>query len=221
MIVAAIVVIYASPGSAQSPATAPATMPGDPLPVPSAPPAVPQWVASVGLGFALTSGNADTSTLNVSFDVSEPSEDAQRVQGRSDSYLRGEENGEVNVNRLSMRARDEYTRAAGRRYVFGQIEGLRDTFKDIDYLVAPSIGLGHKVRDTPALALFLDAGVGLKVEKNMRRALRTVGRRHRQRALRALQLPSTPRSRSRWPRCGRSTLRRRALHLQGGPDRRI
>ena len=64
-------------------------------------------------------------------------------------YLRGEENGELSLNRLSMRARDEYTRAAGKSYVFGQIEGLRDTFKDIDYLMALSVGLGHKVRDTP------------------------------------------------------------------------
>ena len=81
----------------------------------------------------------------------------------------------LNVNRLSLRVRDEYTRASRRSYLFGHIEGLRDTFKDIDYLVAPSFGLGHKVRDTPALALFLDAGLGLKVEKNMDRAVRASG----------------------------------------------
>ena len=154
-------------------------MPGEPLPLPStAARAVrrprrrrrrprPRWVASVGLGFALTSGNADTSTLNLSFDVSSRPQ-TPNVFKADLLYLRGEENGELSLNRLSMRARDEYTRAAGRGYVFGQIEGLRDTFKDIDYLVAPSVGLGHKVRDTPALALFLDAGLGLKVEKNMR-----------------------------------------------------
>ncbi len=38
-----------------------------------------------------------------------------------------------------------------------------------------SFGLGHKVRDTDTLALFLDAGLGLKVEKNMARALRSSG----------------------------------------------
>ncbi len=59
--------------------------------------------------------------------------------------------------------------------MFGQIEGLRDTFKDIEYLVAPSVGLGHKVRDTPALLLFVDAGLGLKVEKNRDRAVRASG----------------------------------------------
>lgn len=173
MLVAAAVV----PSSAQVPP--PATMPGDPLPLPSPPPPPPAlaprpWLASIGLGFALTSGNADTSTLNLSFDVSSRPQ-TPNVFKADLLYLRGEENGVLNVNRLSLRARDEYTRAAGRSYLFGQIEGLRDTFKDIDYLVALSFGLGHKVRDTPALALFLDTGLGLKVEKNMDRALRTTG----------------------------------------------
>jgi len=35
------------------------------------------------------------------------------------------------------------------------------------------VGLGHKVRDTPGLTLFLDAGLGLKVEKNMGRVVQS------------------------------------------------
>lgn len=158
------------------------SMPGEPLPLPSPPPlpaprpapapAPPGWAASIGLGFALTSGNADTSTLNVSFDVSSRPK-MPNVFKADLLYLRGEENGELSLNRLSLRVRDEYTRAAGRTYVFGQVEGLRDTFKDIDYLVAPAIGLGHKVRDTTGLVLFVDAGLGLKVEKNMERTVQS------------------------------------------------
>ncbi len=162
-------------------------MPGDPLPAPSpppvppaprpdapAPPPLPVWTASIGLGFALTSGNADTSTLNVSFDVSSRPQ-MPNVFKADLLYLRGEENGALSLNRLSLRARDEYTRAAGKSYLFGQLEGLRDTFKDIDYLMALSAGLGHKVRETAALALFLDAGLGVKIEKNTDRGLRTSG----------------------------------------------
>jgi putative salt-induced outer membrane protein YdiY len=157
----------------------PEPMPGTPLPLPSPPPSTlsapsPTWVASIGLGYALTSGNADTSTLNLSFDVSSRPT-TPNVFKADLIYLRGKENGALSLNRLSLRARDEYTRAGGRGYLFGQLEGLRDTFKDIDYLAAPAVGLGHKVRDTPQLALFLDAGLGLKVEKNVRRAVRTGG----------------------------------------------
>ena len=185
-VVALLVAAAVVPARAQGPP--PAAMPGEPVPVPSPPPAptpppapIPPpppalrpWVASIGLGFALTSGNADTSTLNLSFDVSSRPQ-APNVFKADLLYLRGEENGVLNVNRLSLRARDEYTRSAGRTYVFGQIEGLRDTFKNIDYLVAPSIGLGHKVRDTTALLLFLDAGFGVKVEKDRDRGVRTSG----------------------------------------------
>jgi putative salt-induced outer membrane protein YdiY len=181
--VAAFAAIAAVPVRAQVPP--PATMPGELLPVPSPPPlpppgaaavpaAPPTWAASIGLGLALTSGNADTSTLNVSFDVSSRPQ-MPNVFKADLLYLRGEENGELSLNRLSLRARDEYTRAAGKTYVFGQLEGLRDTFKDIDYLMALSFGLGHKVRDTGALALFLDAGLGVKIEKNMDRGLRSSG----------------------------------------------
>ena len=175
--VLALVGASGTPLRAQQP---PATMPGTPLPMPSppppppVPPPTPGWLVSIGLGFAVTAGNADTSTVNLSFDVSSRPQ-TPNVFKADLLYLRGEENGELSLNRLSMRARDEYTRAGGRGYVFGQLEGLRDTFKDIDYLLAPAVGLGHKVRDTPALALFLDAGLGLKVEKNMRRAVRSSG----------------------------------------------
>jgi putative salt-induced outer membrane protein YdiY len=184
--VAAIVLLSVASG-VPSQAQQPATMPGTPLPVPSPPPPppppppvlpppapAPGWVASIGLGFAVTSGNADTSTVNLSFDVTSRPK-TPNVFKADLLYLRGEENGELSLNRLSMRARDEYTRAGGRGYVFGQMEGLRDSFKDIDYLVAPSVGLGHKVHDTPALSLFLDAGLGLKVERNLRRAARSLG----------------------------------------------
>ena len=159
-----------------SPPPAPAAAPPPPAATPG-PPSSPvrrPWVASIGLGFSLTSGNADTSTLNLSFDVTSRPQ-APNVFKADLLYLRGEENGELSLNRLSLRARDEYTRSGGRTYLFGQVEGLRDTFKDIDYLVAPSIGLGHKVRDTAALLLFIDAGLGFKVEKDMNRALRRSG----------------------------------------------
>jgi putative salt-induced outer membrane protein YdiY len=154
-------------------------LPGEPLPLPSPPPApkppaTPAWIASAGFGYAITSGNTNTSTLNMSFDVSTRPK-APNVFKADLIYLRGKEGGELSLNRLSTRARGEHTRAGGRTYVFGQIEGLRDTFKDIDYLIAPGVGLGHKVRDAPALLLFVDVGLGFKVEKNMDLPLRTEG----------------------------------------------
>ena len=150
-------------------------LPGAPLPLPSPPPPPrpPLWGGSIGVGISVTSGNADTSTLNVSLDVATRG-DVPNVFKAEVLYLRGERDGELNLNRQSVRARNEYTRAP-RAYMFGQIEYLRDTFKDLDYLVAPAIGVGFKVQDTPAKALAFDLGVGAKFEKNMVRRPTTSG----------------------------------------------
>jgi putative salt-induced outer membrane protein YdiY len=176
VLVVSLAVAALAPASlcAQEP---PVAWPGEPLPLPSPPPPPPprepRWSGSFGFGLAITSGNADTSTLNVSLDLSTRPQ-ARNVFKAEGLYLRGDRNGEPNVDRLSMRARNEYTRPP-RAYVFGQVEYLRDAFKDIDYLVAPSIGLGYKVRDTPATLLAFDVGVGLKVERDTGQGVRTEG----------------------------------------------
>jgi putative salt-induced outer membrane protein YdiY len=135
-------------------------------PPPAAPPPPPEpaWTGSIGAGVAFTSGNADTSTVNASFNVSSRAK-ARNVFKAEAIYLRGEEDGDLNLNRLSFRTRDELTRQP-HAFVFGQVEYLRDTFKNLQYLVAPTAGVGYKVVDTPALAFDFDAGLGVKVEKS-------------------------------------------------------
>jgi putative salt-induced outer membrane protein YdiY len=163
-----LLVFVASPVAAQAPP--PIELPGVPLPLPSAPPPPPRpplWTGSIGVGVSVTSGNADTSTLNVSLDIATRS-DVPNVFKAEVLYLRGDRNGELNLNRQSVRARNEYTRDP-HIYVFGQVEYLRDTFKDVVYLVAPSLGMGWKVHDTPAKALAFDVGLGAKAEKSMAR----------------------------------------------------
>jgi putative salt-induced outer membrane protein YdiY len=50
--------------------------------------------------------------------------------------------------------------------VFGQIDYLRDTFKLIDYLVAPTAGVGFKVINTDTTQFSVDGGAGGVWEKN-------------------------------------------------------
>ena len=49
---------------------------------------------------------------------------------------------------------------------YGQLEYLRDTFKLIDYLVAPTAGVGYKVVSTTATKFSTDAGPGVVWERN-------------------------------------------------------
>ena len=73
--------------------------------------------------------------------------------------IRGKTDGELSADRTGLNLRDEF-RLNGRAYVFGQAQYLRDRFKEIDYLVAPTAGVGYKVVDSEATKLAVDVAVG-------------------------------------------------------------
>lgn len=150
-----------------------------------APAAAPRtWTVAASAGVALTSGNTDTSTVNVAYDLTYDS--LRRNVVKSDAlFLRGTTQGQLAADRFNLNIRDQY-RINGRTYVFGQNQYLRDKFKDIQYLTAPTGGIGYKLFDTPETKLDLDAGVGGVWEKNPERDVAasgaiTVGEKFQQR----------------------------------------
>ncbi len=129
---------------------------------PPAPPKV--WTVAASAGLALTSGNTDTSTVNVAYDLTYDSLKKNVV--KSDAlFLRGKTQGELASDRLGLNVRDNYKLNA-RTYVYGANQYLRDKFKNIDYLLAPTAGLGYKVIDTPETKFDIDGGAGGVWEKN-------------------------------------------------------
>ena len=140
----------------------------------AAPPPPPKvWTVAASAGIALTSGNSDTSTVNAAYDLTYDSLKKNVV--KSDAlYLRGKTNGDLASDRFTLNVRDNY-KISGRAYVFGMNQYLRDKFKNIDYLLAPSAGLGYKVIDTPESKLDVDGGVGGVWEKNTGFDVKTSG----------------------------------------------
>ena len=132
---------------------------------PAPPPEEPKiWTVAASGGLAVTSGNTDTSTLNAGYDFTYDPQTKNIV--KSDAlYLRGETDDEITSDRLGVNIRDQY-KLTTRAFVFGQNQYLRDRFKDIDYLIAPTGGLGYKLFDTPETKMEVDAGVGVVWEKN-------------------------------------------------------
>jgi putative salt-induced outer membrane protein YdiY len=122
------------------------------------------WAGSLGAGLAITSGNADTSTLNIAFGLTHDPANPHLIKVDA-LYLRGENEGDLIVNRSTFGVRDDYA-LSEKTSVFGNFRYLRDTFKLIDYLVAPTVGVGRKLVTTPATLLAVDAGVGMVFEKN-------------------------------------------------------
>lgn len=122
------------------------------------------WIGTAGAGLSMTQGNTDTINFNLSFDVTRDPK-TRNIMKWTGLYLRGEQESELVSDRLSLGFRDEY-KLSSRAYVFGQINYLRDTFKLIDYLVAPTGGLGYRFVETPSTTFSVDGGVGAVWEKN-------------------------------------------------------
>ncbi len=128
------------------------------------PPPPPVWGGSLGAGLALTQGNKDTSNFNLSFDVKR--DPKTRTIFKADAlYIRATEGGERNVDRALANGRVEYL-LTERTYTFGQLAYVRDRFKDLDWLLAPTGGVGYKLVATEQTSFDVDGSVGMVFEKN-------------------------------------------------------
>lgn len=138
------------------------------------PPKPPPGIAgSLGAGLALTSGNSDTSTVNVAYDFLRD-RGSDIVIKSAGLYLRGTNDGEANVDRAALDGRVEY-RVSPRLAAFGMTTYARDRFKEIDYLIAPTGGLSLKAVVTDRTEWVTDGSVGIVVEKNTGLDAKTAG----------------------------------------------
>lgn len=128
---------------------------------PTKPPAKP-WSSSLGAGLALTSGNSETRNINLNFNTAWDPKTDRRFKADA-LYLRGETEGDINVDKASASARYEHN-FQQRAFWFGEVSYLRDPFKDIDYLVSPIAGAGVNLIKTTARTLSVDGGVGATIE---------------------------------------------------------
>jgi putative salt-induced outer membrane protein YdiY len=126
---------------------------------------VPQGLSgSTSFGLSLTQGNTDTFNVNVTDDsIYDPK--TKNLMKWNLLYLRGKQNGVLSVNRVAAAFRDEYTMSK-RVFLFGQFGALHDTFKGVEYLYAPTAGVGYKAIDTKRASFDIDAGAGGVLEKD-------------------------------------------------------
>jgi putative salt-induced outer membrane protein YdiY len=128
------------------------------------PPPPDFWSSSVGAGLAITSGNSDTTNINISAStVWDPK--TNRTFKADALYLRGDSNGEKTVDKTAANARYEQL-FSPRAFWFGEVQLLRDPFKAINVLVSPLAGAGLHLIKTDARTLTVDGAVGAVVEDN-------------------------------------------------------
>ena len=137
------------------------------------PPPGQTWSGNFGAGLSLTRGNSDTKNVNLSAQL------AQRINAKNVAkydafYLRGDQNGDLVVDRTTLGGRDEYT-ISPLMYAFGDVHYLRDKFKRIDYLVSPTVGAGYHFIKEKDLDVAAEGGLGFVVEKDAGLARETSG----------------------------------------------
>jgi putative salt-induced outer membrane protein YdiY len=138
-----------------------------------APPPPKTYTGNIGAGLALTGGNTDTRSFNLSFEMTRDPK-LRNVLKANGFYLRSSANGEAIADMLRLGFRDEYA-FSKRVLVYGALGYLRDPFKEMDYLLNPQGGIGFKVVDTDKVAFGLSGGAGGVWEKNKGRDVRSSG----------------------------------------------
>ncbi len=133
----------------------------------------PIYTGTLGGGFALTSGNTDTKNFNLAFAlVRDPkTRDVLKVDA---SYLRGSQNDVLSLDRSSVRVRNEHI-VSNRLFLYGEMDYLRDEFKDIRYLLAPGGGLGYNMIKTDTASFSISGGAGGVWEKNSGLSVKSSG----------------------------------------------
>ena len=122
------------------------------------------WSGAAGAGLSLTTGNTDTTDLNLSFDVMRDPKTRNLIKFGA-LYIRGTANDVVNKDRARLYFRDYYT-LTDRVFFFGSFDYHRDPFKAINYIVNPIAGLGYMAYSTDRLQLNFSGGSGPIWEKN-------------------------------------------------------
>jgi putative salt-induced outer membrane protein YdiY len=140
---------------------------------PAAPVPPPGWAGSAGAGLALTQGNSDTSTINAAYELKRDTGGA--IVLRSAGLLVwGKSQGALTSDRLALDGRLE-RKLSARTAVFGQTQYLSDSFKSIDYLVSPTVGVSRVLLKDDRTELGADIAVGIVWEQNPGLELQTDG----------------------------------------------
>jgi putative salt-induced outer membrane protein YdiY len=115
-------------------------------------------------GFNFTKGNSDTRSFNLAL-LLQYDPRTKNVVKADAFYILNYEAGTSTVDRTSAHLRDEYY-FRPRWFAFGDGQFLKDQFKQITYLFAPTAGIGTQLVKTSTRELLVDLGAGAILEKD-------------------------------------------------------
>lgn len=126
-------------------------------------PVAAQWTGKGEAGFAVTSGNSDTSTANAKVAVKKKLDAWENSASLSGLYVRND--GETSARRWEAGAQTRYGFGNERTFWFGGARYERDRFSGFAYQGILNSGIGHKFIDSEATRLSGQLGAGYKFAK--------------------------------------------------------
>lgn len=165
IVVGSLLALSGAAVMAQETGTVPAPQPAGDAGAAAAAAAVPpkpKWETSAGVGFSLTSGNADTTLFTANIQTLRKSGNHEIRAGADAGY--GEVESVQNVG--FVRGFTQYNYLLSERlFGFGRVEGLHDSIADITYRVPISAGIGYYFIKNDKVTLTAEAGPGYVFEK--------------------------------------------------------
>jgi len=115
------------------------------------------WTGDASLSIGLTRGNSETTTLALSLNLKKEWGGAWSVEDAG-SFMLTRISGETTAENMGLTSRIKHKTSA-RLFLFGEIQALRDRFKDYDYRFLPQVGAGWAVLKSEAVSLELSTGL--------------------------------------------------------------
>ena len=120
----------------------------------------PAWKGEVGAGYIATTGNSDTSKINVKAEGTLEKEKWRHYIKAT--ALNSDSNGVTDAEKYFISGKSDYTYKEN-SYVFGRADYETDKFSGFEYQYTVTAGIGHRyLKDYPSMTLDADAGIGFK-----------------------------------------------------------
>ena len=116
-----------------------------------------KWTGDLNLGVAWTSGNTDTMNLSFSFNANKKFSSRLEWKNKG-SFLYNKTNDVLSAESLGATSRINWS-LSKRFYLFGELHGNRDVFKDYYSQLIPGIGAGFNIIAKKKVELSLHGGL--------------------------------------------------------------
>jgi len=127
---------------------------------PEAPPE--GWRGTGELGYVKTSGNTDTSSLNLAMEFIYEKEKWRHTLGGT--MLKSSKDGETDADRWTARAQSDY-KFSEKSYLFASVRHDADKFAGYNPVTSFAAGYGRQLVDTPKQYLLGEIGAGYRMQE--------------------------------------------------------